>query len=195
MGFHSLQNISRNAKMWADHVLNLYSLKLSSYLYDNLCVCVWKWISSDFNYNLVFAKNDLFYHSHLFRYKKNRLSVIIIIIIIIIIINIFIIIIIIILIITLKSAIRDWLQSPDCAANCLHHARVVRAQLCANHIQHVVLCHLVRRDSSAIKFDRVWNRIYFSFMSLAETIDWWRRGGNWSARRKPLMTSFRKCHI
>ena len=42
--------------------------------------------------------------------------------------------------------------------------QVARVQSCANHVQHMehlsratcrVLCHVVRRDSSAIKFDRV----------------------------------------
>ena len=39
-------------------------------------------------------------------------------------------------------------------------ARVVTAQSCANHLRHIayhaqhVVCHVVRRDSSAIKFDR-----------------------------------------
>ena len=44
------------------------------------------------------------------------------------------------------------------------YAQVARAQSCANHVQHIqrlscatcrVTCHVVRRDSSAIKFDRV----------------------------------------
>ena len=44
------------------------------------------------------------------------------------------------------------------------YAQVARAQPCANHVQHIerlsqatchVTCHLVRRDSSAIKLDRV----------------------------------------
>ena len=61
----------------------------------------------------------------------------------------------------------------------------------AHHMQHV--CHMIRRDSSVIKFDSL-NHIYFSFILLSETISWWR-GGNQSTRRKPLMTSFRKCHI
>ena len=30
---------------------------------------------------------------------------------------------------------------------------------------------------------------------MAETINWWRRGGNRSTQRKPLTMSFRKCHI
>ena len=42
-------------------------------------------------------------------------------------------------------------------------AQVAREQSCANHVQHKrlsratcrVACHVVRRDSSAIKFDRV----------------------------------------
>ena len=58
-----------------------------------------------------------------------------------------------------------------------------------------VMAHVVQRDSSAIKFDRVWNRIYFSFILLAGPLNRWRRGGNRSTRRKSLMTSFRKCHI
>ena len=64
----------------------------------------------------------------------------------------------------------------------------------AYHVQHVV-CHVVRRDSSAIKFDRVENRIHLSFILLAEPLNRWRRVGNRSTRRKPLATSFRKCHI
>ena len=71
----------------------------------------------------------------------------------------------IIIIIAFKSAIRDFLQSPHSAANCLNmHAQVAQAQSCANRAQHIerlsratcrFTCHLVRRDSSAIKFDRV----------------------------------------
>ena len=56
-------------------------------------------------------------------------------------------------------------------------------------MQHLV-CHGVRRDSSAIKFD-----IYFSFISLAETINLWLRDGNWSPRRKALTMNFWKLHI
>ena len=53
---------------------------------------------------------------------------------------------------------------------------VARAQSCANHVQHIerssratcrVTCHVVRRDSSAIKFWQSFNRIYFSFIILA----------------------------
>ena len=39
--------------------------------------------------------------------------------------------------IELKGAIRDFLQSPHCAANCFQHARSsAPAQSCANHVQH-----------------------------------------------------------
>ena len=74
------------------------------------------------------------------------------------------------------------LQSPYCAANCLQHVRSSGTVVCTSS------------SASAIKFDS-WNRIYFSFILLAETINRWRRGGNRSTRRKPLTTSFRKCHI
>ena len=77
-----------------------------------------------------------------------------------------IIIIIIITIIAFKGAIRDFfnnlLTAPRTVSNT--HAQVARAQSCANRVQHIerlsratcrVTCHLVRRDSSAMKFDRV----------------------------------------
>ena len=38
------------------------------------------------------------------------------------------------------------------------YAQVARAQSCANQVQHIErssVCHVVRRDSSAVKFDRV----------------------------------------
>ena len=75
------------------------------------------------------------------------------------------IIIIIIIIITFKGAIRDFLESPHSAANCLQHVRSsgLGATVCKSHATHRVLitrkchvmCHLVRRDSSANKFDSV----------------------------------------
>ena len=72
--------------------------------------------------------------------------------------------IIIIIIIVFKGAIRDFynlLTAPRIVSNT--HAQVAQAQSCANHMQHIerlsratcVTCHLVRRDSSAIEFDRV----------------------------------------
>ena len=74
-------------------------------------------------------------------------------------------IIIIIIIIAFKGAIRDLLQSPHSAANCLQHVRSSgpSAIVCKSRATHRALvsckchvtCHLVRRDSSAIKFDRV----------------------------------------
>ena len=75
------------------------------------------------------------------------------------------IIIIIIIIIAFKGAIRDLLQSPHSAANCLQHVRSSGpgAVVCKSRATHRVFitckchvaCHVVRRDSSAIKFDRV----------------------------------------
>ena len=45
------------------------------------------------------------------------------------------------------------------------------------------------------KFSQSLNRIYFSFILLAETINRRRSGGHWGTRTKPLTTSFRKCHL
>ena len=83
------------------------------------------------------------------------------------------------------------------------YAQVVRAQACANDVQHrgrfscanmSCYVHMVRRDSSAIKFDRVETTFILAFFSLAVPLNRWRRGGNQSTRRKPLASSFRKCH-
>ena len=85
----------------------------------------------------------------------------------------------------------------------------------AHHVQYV--CHMVRRDSSAIKFDRVEIAFIVGFFVclfvfvfvfvlfcfalfvclfvFAETISRRRRRRNRSTRRKPLTTSIRKCHI
>ena len=63
--------------------------------------------------------------------------------------------------IALKGAIRDFynlLTAPRTVSNT--YAQVVKAQSCANHVQHIerlpvqYVCHVVGRDSSAIKFDR-----------------------------------------
>ena len=65
----------------------------------------------------------------------------------------------------LKGVIQDFLQSPHSAANCLQHVRSSGpgAIVCKSRATHRALitwkchvtCHLVWRDSSAIKFDRV----------------------------------------
>ena len=80
------------------------------------------------------------------------------------------------IIIAFKGAIRDFLQSPHSAANCLQHVRSSgQGAIVCNHVQHIerlsratcrVTCHLARRDSSAIKFDRVeiafiWSLFYW----------------------------------
>ena len=71
----------------------------------------------------------------------------------------------IIIIVAFKGAIRDFLQSPHRAANRLQHvcSSGPGATVCKSLATHRALitckchvtCHLVRRDSSAIKFDRV----------------------------------------
>ena len=70
-----------------------------------------------------------------------------------------------VIIIAFKGAIRDFLQSPHSAANCLPNVcssgpGVIVCKSRATHRALItckchVMCHLVRRDSSAIKFDRI----------------------------------------
>ena len=73
---------------------------------------------------------------------------------------------IIIIIIAFKGAIRDFftISSQHRELSPTRNAQVAQAHSCVNHVQHIerlsratcrVTCHLVRRDSSAIKFDRV----------------------------------------
>ena len=88
---------------------------------------------------------------------------------------------IIIIIIAFKGAIRDFLQSPCSATNCLQHIRSSGpgAVVCKSRAAHQALitwkchvtCHLVRRGSSAINWQS-WNRIYLSFILLAEPLNY-----------------------
>ena len=75
----------------------------------------------------------------------------------------------IIIIIAFKGAIRDFfnlLTAPQIVSNM--YTQAARMQSCANHVQHIkrlshatyVLCHVVRRGSSAIKY----NRAYIAFI-------------------------------
>ena len=66
------------------------------------------------------------------------------------------------------------------------YAQVARAQLCANHVQHVErlsraicrdACHVVRRDSSAIKFDRIEISFILAFYFVGWIIIRWKGGG------------------
>ena len=65
----------------------------------------------------------------------------------------------------------------------------------AYHVQ--VSCYVPLSTKGQLSYQvwQSWNCIYLSFILLAEPLNRWRRGGNRSTRRKPLATSFRKCHI
>ena len=98
-----------------------------------------------------------------------------------------------------------FLQSPLCAANCLQHVCLsgLGAIVCKSHATHwaLITCNMssfVPHGTKRQLSYQVWqslNHIYFSFILLAEPLNWWRRGGNRSNWRKPLATSFTKCHI
>ena len=113
-------------------------------------------------------------------------------------------IIIIIIIIAFKGAIQDFLQSPHSAANSLHHAYssgpgAIVCKSCATH-RALITCkchvtgHLVQRNSSAFKFDRVEIAFIWAYF-VGWIIELMKEGENRSTWRKPLVTSFRKCHI
>ena len=90
-----------------------------------------------------------------FSWKGNMIIIIILIIMMMII----------IIIIAFKAQfeiVYNLLTAPRTVSNT--YAQVARAQSCANHVQHIerlsratcrATCHVVRSDSSAVKFDRV----------------------------------------
>ena len=101
-------------------------------------------------------------------------------------------------------------QHIGCKSCATHWVQIMCNTLGANHVQHIgckscaiywgksCATHHMPRGTKGQLSCWVWqrlNRIYFSFNLLAETINWWRRGGNWSTQRKSLMMSFRQCRI
>ena len=79
-----------------------------------------------------------------------------------------------------------------CKSRATHRALIT----CKCH----VACHLVRRDSSAIKFDKSWNRIYLSFILLAEPLNRWTddqpvKAKQDSWRSWPMGTSITKMDV
>ena len=85
-----------------------------------------------------------------------------------------------IIIIAFKGAIRNFLQSPHSAANCLQRvgSSGPGAIVCKSRATHRALitckchvtCHLVRRDSSAINFDRVEIAFIWAFYFIGWTM-------------------------
>ena len=90
-----------------------------------------------------------------------------------------------------SSRLLNLLTVPRAVSNM--YTQVARAQLSANHVQHVV-CHMVWRDSSAIKFVRVEVAIILAFL-LAETIKRWRRGGKQNLEKIQTPTKTRTCTL
>ena len=83
-----------------------------------------------------------------------------------------------ILVITLRGAIQDFLQSPYSTANCFQ--LVCSSEIvCKSRATHRALstckchvtCHVVRRDSLTINFDRVQIIFILSFNLLAEPLN------------------------
>ena len=108
---------------------------------------------------------------------------------------------IIIIIITFKGAIRDFFTfSSQRRTRTLkwpehNHVQITCNTSSAYHVQVSCYVPLGTKGQLSCLVWQSWNRIYLSFILLAEPLNRWRRGGNRSTRRKPLATSFRKCHI
>ena len=107
-------------------------------------------------------------------------------------------IVVVVVVIAFKGAIRDCFQSPHCAANRLQHvgSSGPGTIVCISHATHIehyrvqcVVLRVTRYEGTAQLLS------LFQLHFIGSTINRWRRGGNWSTRRKPLATSFRKCHM
>ena len=104
------------------------------------------------------------------------------------------------IIMTLKCAIRDFLQSPHCPLNCLptctlkwpgcSQVHIMSNTLGAYHVQYIV-CHMVERDSSGTMFNDLKSHL-FQLILLVETINWWGRVETGAWGKKTPMTSLRK---
>ena len=108
-----------------------------------------------------------------------------------------IIIIIIIIIIAFKGAVWDFLQSPHCIANRLQHIRSsgLGAVVCKSRGTHQALIAAWHKGTTQLLSLTEFKSHLFELFFIGWTINWWRRGGDRSTRRKPLATSFRNCHI
>ena len=99
-------------------------------------------------------------------------------------------------------------QSPHCAANCLQYAQMARPKSCANHAQQQITCntsssyhvqhvvyHVVRRNSSAIKLDKI--EIAFILVLFYWLKPLTNEGGEETGvpGENPRRRAFRKCHI
>ena len=65
----------------------------------------------------------------------------------------------------------------------------------AYNVQHVMLRATWYEGTAQLLSLTEFNSHLFELYSIGWTINRWRRGGNRGTRRKPLATSFRKCHI
>ena len=65
----------------------------------------------------------------------------------------------------------------------------------AHHVQHVVLRATWHEGTARLLSLTELKSHLFELYSIGRKMNRWRRGGNRSTRRKPLATSFRKCHI
>ena len=88
-----------------------------------------------------------------------------------------------------------FLQSPHCTTNCLQHkhSSSLGTIMCKSHATHWVL--FMYNMLCVIWCKGIAKLHLFELYFTGWTIDWWRRGGNWSILRKTLMTGFGKYHI
>ena len=100
---------------------------------------------------------------------------------------------------TPNGTIQEFSTTPHCVGKCLQHVRSSgqRTVVCKSTDPAVITYHMLCATcyigtAHLLTFH---NCIYLSFVSLAETINRRRRGGNQNIRRKPPKMNFRKCHV
>ena len=75
------------------------------------------------------------------------------------------------------------------------HVQMTYNTSCAYHVQQVVLRAMWYEGTTKLLSSTEFKSLLFELYFIGWTINRWRRGGNQSTWRKPLATSFRKCHI
>ena len=72
-----------------------------------------------------------------------------------------------------------------------NHVQITCNTSSAYHAQHVTLHAIWYYGTAQLLRLTEFKSYLFELLFIDWTINWWRRGGNWSTRRKPLATSFR----
>ena len=96
---------------------------------------------------------------------------------------------------TISSLRRELSPTPMLNWLGYNHVQITCNTSSTYHVQHVMLRATWYKGTAQLLSLTELKSHLFELYFIGWTINRWRRGGNWTSRRKPLATSFRKCHI